>query len=122
MKGWASAQHDTWAVTLPNCFFNGFNPYSDLIRGDWFSPKGREHHTGAVYLDGTWLAEAARLDDVLAPADPKNPLWFGKVDDQNTTLWAQFPGADPNARLVDINARWTVFYPGSESSCRGGCP
>ena len=27
--------------TLPNAFFGGFNPYSDLIHGDWFNPKGR---------------------------------------------------------------------------------
>ena len=26
---------------------------------------GRVHHTGAVYLNGDWLAEAAKLDDVL---------------------------------------------------------
>jgi hypothetical protein len=41
---------------LPNTFFGDFNPYRDLIRGDWFSPKGREHHTGAVYLNGEWLS------------------------------------------------------------------
>jgi alpha-N-arabinofuranosidase len=55
-------------VTIPNNFFGSFNPYSDLIRGDWFDPKGRNHHTGAVYLDGHWLVEAAKLDDVLKPA------------------------------------------------------
>ena len=47
-------------MTLPNSFFGKFNPYSDLIHGDWFDPKGREHHTGAVYLNGEWLTEAAK--------------------------------------------------------------
>ncbi|MCX7827471.1 MAG: DUF1565 domain-containing protein, partial [Verrucomicrobiae bacterium] len=65
VKGWTKVQDDVWKVTLPNSFFGNFNPYSDLIRGDWFNPKGREHHTGAVYLNGEWLAEAAKLDDVL---------------------------------------------------------
>ena len=57
-----------WKVTLPNSFFGSFNPYSDLIRGDWFDPRGREHHTGAVYLNGDWLIEAAKLEEVLMPA------------------------------------------------------
>ena len=60
-------QEDVWKATLPNSFFGSFNPYSDLIHGDWFDPKGRKHHTGAVYLNGEWLTEAAKLDDVLKP-------------------------------------------------------
>jgi hypothetical protein len=68
IKGWAKVQPDVWKVTLPNSFFGEFNPYRDLIRGDWFDPRGREHHTGAVYLNGDWLTEAAKLDEVLMPA------------------------------------------------------
>jgi hypothetical protein len=109
ITNWARVQGDTWKATLPNAFFGNFNPYSDLIRGDWFSPKGREHHTGAVYLKGDWLLEAAKLDDVLKPAGTA-PLWFGQVDKDNTTIWAQFK-VDPNTQLVEINARRTVFYP-----------
>ncbi|MHC4545981.1 MAG: DUF1565 domain-containing protein, partial [Planctomycetota bacterium] len=64
IKKWQKVQNDTWKVSIPNSFFRGFNPYSDLIHGDWFNPKGRDHHTGAVYLNGHWLTEAARLEDV----------------------------------------------------------
>jgi alpha-N-arabinofuranosidase len=110
VKNWAKVQGDVWKVTLPNSFFGGFNPYGDLIHGDWFNPKGREHHTGAVYLNGDWLIEAATLDDVLKPAGA-TPLWFARVDKDATTIWAQFPGVDPNGQLVEINARRTVFYP-----------
>ncbi len=67
VKGWQKVQNDTWKATVPNSFFGDFNPYSDLIRGDWFDPRGRNHHTGAVYLNGHWLVEAAKLDDVLKP-------------------------------------------------------
>jgi alpha-L-arabinofuranosidase len=49
--------------------------YRDVIHGDWFDPKGRIHHTGAVYLDHHWLTEAAALDEVLKPAGDE-PLWF----------------------------------------------
>lgn len=67
VKGWRKVQNDTWKVTIPNSFFGDFNPYTDLIHGDWFGPKGREHHTGAVYLNGHWLTEAIKLEDVLKP-------------------------------------------------------
>ena len=75
VKGWTKVQDGVWKVTLPNAFFGSLNPYSDLIHGDWFDPKGREHHTGAVYLDGEWLVEAARLDEVTAPPG-KLPSWL----------------------------------------------
>jgi hypothetical protein len=110
VTNWTKVQDDVWTVTLPNSLFGGFNPYSDLIRGDWFNPKGREHHTGAVYLNGEWLTEAATLDDVLKPIG-KTPLWFGKVEGDRTTLWAQFQGINPNEQLTEINVRRTVFYP-----------
>lgn len=109
-KGWVKVQKGVWKVTLPNTFFGHFNPYSDCIHGDWFNPKGREHHTGAVYLDGDWLAEAATLEEVLQPAKT-TPLWFGQAGKEDTTIWAQFDEADPNEHLVEINVRQTVFYP-----------
>lgn len=68
VTNWVQVAGDVWKATLPNSLFGNFNPYSDLIRGDWFTAKGREHHTGAVYLNGDWLIEAAKLDDVLRPA------------------------------------------------------
>ena len=110
VKDWVKVGDGVWKVTLPHSFFGAFNPYSDLIHGDWFEPKGRAHHTGAVYLDGEWLAEAAALDDVLKPAGAM-PLWFAQVDKDRTTIWAQFGTADPRSRLVEINVRRTVFYP-----------
>jgi len=109
-KGWVRDKGDVWVVRIPNARFGNFNPYSDLIHGDWFDPKGRQHHTGAVYLNGDWLIEAANLEDLYA-APGTVPLWFGRVDEVATTLWAQFPGVDPNAQQVEINVRQTVFYP-----------
>jgi len=110
INDWVKVQNDVWKVVIPNSFFGDFNPYADLIRGDWFEPKGRAHHTGAVYLDGEWLTEAAALDDVLKPVGAA-PLWFGQVDKDTTILWGQFKGVDPNERLVEINVRRNVFYP-----------
>ena len=109
-KDWVKVQDGVWKATIPNAFFGGFNPYADLIRGDWFNAKGRQHHTGAVYLNGEWLAEAARLDAVMKPTGA-TPLWFAAVDKENTTVWAQFKGVNPNEQQVEINVRQTVFYP-----------
>ncbi len=110
VKGWEKVQVDLWKVTLPNSFFGEFNPYSDLIHGDWFDPRGREHHTGAVYLNGDWLTEAARLEEVEKPVGA-TPLWYGQVGKESTTIWAQFKGVNPNEQLVEINVRRAVFYP-----------
>ena len=80
VKGWVRVTNDAWKVVIPSTFFGSFNPYSDRIHGDWFAPQGRQHHSGAVYLNGHWLVEAAsHLNEVLAPAGAQ-PLWFGQVD------------------------------------------
>ena len=84
VKGWEKVDGDTWNVTIPNKFFGRFNPYGDLIHGDWFDSHGRQHHTGCVYLNGNWFIEAAHFDDVLKPAG-KTPLWFAKVDGASAT-------------------------------------
>jgi alpha-N-arabinofuranosidase len=110
VKDWTNIRGDVWSAAIPNSFFGGFNPYKDLIHGDWFDPKNRKHHTGAVYLNGEWLQEAASLDEVFARTDA-TPLWFAQEDSENTTLWAQFRAVDPNEQLTEINVRKSVFYP-----------
>lgn len=249
IKGWKQLEGDVWSVSLPNSFFGDFNPYSDLIQGDWYEAR-QPYHTGAVYLNGHWLKEAPRksvvvgggegaesdeelmsvdflrvqgvstLDAVNAsamsgevdvvekggkrylgplkdgdwlafdgvdfgeqatdkvqlstgspvgggiveirqgsadgellgrvdagltaewhhfqvfrcnlvralsgkhrlvlvfrarpvatPSADALGFWFAEVDDQATTIWAQFKGMDPNQELVEINVRQSVFYP-----------
>lgn len=108
VKGWTPEKNGIWKASLPNSFFGSFNPYNDLVKGDWFDPKGREHHTGSVYLNGEWLIEAANLEELSSSA---RPLWFATVDEKNTTIWAMFGKSDPNKETVEINVRQTVFYP-----------
>lgn len=110
VKGWEKENEITWKTTLPNSFFGKFNPFNDLIQGDWFLSKERDHHTGSVYLNGEWLLEAAQLHDVIHNEDSAL-LWFARVDETNTTLWANFGGSNPNEELVEINVRQSVFYP-----------
>ena len=67
ITGWKRLEKDTWKATLPNTFFGDFNPYDDLIHGDWFEAK-QAYHTGEVYLNGRWLTEAPRKDLVVNSA------------------------------------------------------
>lgn len=101
VRGWVKLQDDVWQVVLPNAFFGNFNPYRDVIRGDWFSPRGRLHHTGAVYLNGDWLTEAAKLEEVLLP-DGAKPAWLTGASGQhllNVAWWSPGAGADATARV-----------------------
>ncbi|WP_276504722.1 right-handed parallel beta-helix repeat-containing protein [Terrimonas pollutisoli] len=113
ITGWRKLENDTWEVKIPNNFFGKFNPYADLIRGDWFlpTPKERKYHTGAVYLNGDWLMEAASQQEVMKAADEKNQLWWAVVDSATTSIWAQFKNLDPNKETTEINVRQTIFYP-----------
>ena len=92
VKNWVKVKGDTWKVSLPNSFFGSFNPYSDLIFGDWFSPNNRRHHTGAVYLNGEWLVEAASIGELRAQAAPKRP----------------------RTEEVLVNVEWIQVQPGGE--------
>lgn len=118
-RGWKSFAPGVWKLTLPNTFFGAYNPYKDLIQGDWFTDKGRPHHTGEVYLNGKSLYETHLLERVLNPrpfADSRRPddarlAWFTESDEANTYIYANFGGLDPNTELVEINVRDSCFYP-----------
>ncbi|MHC4444950.1 MAG: right-handed parallel beta-helix repeat-containing protein [Planctomycetota bacterium] len=107
VTGWKPIQDRVWKVTIPNSFFSDYNPYKDVIHGDWFNPKGRVHHTGEVYLNGNALFEEVSLDKVTG----KEMTWYCESDDKNTYIWANFQAFNPNKQLVEINARPACFYP-----------
>ena len=109
IKGWRHVDRNTWMVKLPNTFFHSFNPYTDTIHGDWLE-RGGWSHTGEVYLNGNPLNEVANLDSLFLGGCCQ-PLWFAKADKDTTFIWANFSGHDPNAGMVEINVRQTVFYP-----------
>lgn len=102
VTGWEFVGADTWKVTLPSGSFGLFNPYNNLISGDWFTNNGRNHHTGAVYLNGHWLTEAATKATVLQAAG-SSPLWFTEVDGAGPLLnisWLQpYSGASAGTQV-----------------------
>ena len=119
VRGWKPYQGMVWKVSLPGSFFGGYNPYVDRIEGDWFTDKGRPHHTGEVYLNGESLFEKERLEEVVAPkesADARDRAaslrtWYTESEGGVTHIYANFGGKDPNRELVEIHVRDAVFYP-----------
>jgi hypothetical protein len=51
IKGWEKVRKNVWKVTIDNQMFGEYNPYQEIIYGDWFHNLGRDHHTGEVYLN-----------------------------------------------------------------------
>lgn len=113
VTGWTAFQPGVWKAVVPNTLFGKYNPYKDVINGDWFTDKGRVHHTGEVYVNGQPLWETHLLENVLKPKAGEGPAgaWFAEVDGENTYIYANFLGKDPGAEVVEINVRDAVFYP-----------
>ena len=118
-NGWEKLKGNVWKATIPNEFFGEYNPYKEIIHGDWFHDLGRIHHTGEVYLNGRSLWESALLEYVFNPpkreirigGPPPPAYWYCESDNDNTYIYADFRNADPNKELVEINVRQSCFYP-----------
>ena len=131
IQSWEKVEGTVWKVVLPNTFFGDFNPYTEIVSGDWLLfPQGRNAHLGDVYLNGMSFYEADSYGHVFEPEkrelvldnwtnemvpikdlEQVKYLWFAGVDDKNTTIYANFHGKDPNTELVEINVRKCCFYP-----------
>lgn len=119
IRGWKPFMAGVWKATVPNSLFGSYNPYKDLIAGDWFMDKGRPHHTGEVYLNGKSLFETCLLERVLDPQpipdigdrEGSTFTWFCESDEKNTYIYASFHDKNPNEELVEINVRDSCFYP-----------
>jgi len=116
IKGWVRFKGTVWKVSIPNNFFGEFNPYRDIIFGDWFFSGGREHHTGEVFLNEKSLYEKDLLEQVLNPIKDKEEkgsdyTWYCESDNEKTYIYANFHQYDPNKEKVEINVRKTCFYP-----------
>jgi len=109
VEDWERVEDDVWRARVPNRLFGETNPYQQELQGHWFYPNGRTHHTGAVYVNGTELGEAASREDVVE-ADEEAGVWYARVKEQHTVIWARFRG-NPLQAQVEINVRPAVFYP-----------
>jgi hypothetical protein len=129
---WKLVEGTLWKVILPNTYFEDYNPYQEVLGGDWFfTDPEYSLHTGDVYCNGRSFYEAHALEEVMHPvmrtegvtppwSNQKEPLlhpeesiyqWFAVVDTENTTIYANFQGKNPNEELTEINVRKCCFYP-----------
>ena len=114
ITGWSTEKNGVWKVVIPNSFFSDYNPYQDLIRGDWFIDNGRVHHTGEVFINGKSLYEKETIEKVQNPtagSSGSTYTWYCESNGTHTTIWANFQEYNPNKELVEISTRRTCFYP-----------
>lgn len=123
VKSWKRYEGTVWVTRIPNGIFGNYNPYTTLVSGDWFNATFIAH-TGEVYLNNKSLYEVTELNKVLHPEisttswDPKFSIytWYTEQDAEKneTVIYANFHGADPNQTMVEINVRENCFYPAKE--------
>jgi alpha-N-arabinofuranosidase len=106
ITSWIHEADDVWKVELPNSFFGEYNPYALVLSGGWLN-YGKWHHRGDVYLNGEAFYEKKIAQEL---KEVKNS-WFCQVNEEVTTIWANFGKANPNKELTEINVRESLFMP-----------
>lgn len=130
-KEWESVEGSVWKYVTSNTIFGDYNPYATTVDGDWMlRPKDWRVHAGDVYLNGKSFYEARTLEDLKNPVrrdyfeypgngrreyhpNPEETLyqWYAVVEDEITTIYANFQSYNPNEECVEINVRRCCFYP-----------
>ena len=123
VKNWTNHRGTVWTARISNGIFGGYNPYTTLISGDWFIATITAH-TGDVFLNGKSMYEVTELDKVENPEvseaswDPdfSRYTWYTEQDETSneTVIYANFQGRDPNRENVEISVRNLCFSPSRE--------
>ena len=117
-KGWEKYEGTTWVLRVDNGIFGEYNPYTTLINGDWYFSKIKRH-AGAVYLNDRAFYEAVTLEECIkgevykASWEPEYSIykWYTEQDGNETVIYANFHGKNPNEENVEINVRRNCFFP-----------
>ena len=120
VKSWMQYEGNTWVCRVPNSTFGVYNPYTTYVYGDWYFAKA-DKHTGCVYLNGRAMYETATLDECLKGEvyecswvrEESVYKWYTEQDEKTdeTILYANFQGKNPNEENVEINVRRECFFP-----------
>ncbi len=123
IKNWTQYKGDVYLARIPNGIFGEYNPYKTLVSGDWFIAF-YVAHTGEVFLNDKSLYEATSLEEVLDPKiyekswDKEFSIykWYAEQDEaaDETLIYANFHGKNPNEENVEITVRENCFYPSKE--------
>lgn len=115
---WTHLEGNVWVCRIDNGVFGSYNPYTTLVKGDWyFGPFVR--HTGAVYLNDRQLYEVQSLEECIEGKvyihswEPEWSVykWYTEQDGKETVIYANFQGKDPRVEKVEINVRRNCFMP-----------
>lgn len=118
IKDWEHYKDNVWKVSINNQVFGNYNPYTTLVWGDWyFGPA--INHTGAVYMNDQAFYEVSSLEECLLAKIYENSWeqeksiykWFTQQNGENTEIYANFQGKNPNEETVEINVRQNCFIP-----------
>ena len=121
LTGW-EAFENVWRIRIPNSFFGNYNPYIDVVHGDWFRSQDNPPHTGDIYLDNKSMYEVFDLSLCMHPEKDKRSwdpvfslyVWFTAQENDCTVIYANFQGKDPNEEDVEFSVRKACFYPEEE--------
>ncbi len=118
VKNWEKYEGDVWKSRIDNSVFGDYNPYKTYVCGDWyFEPTVR--HTGSVYLNDKMMYETVTLKECLegeidehswCPEESRYK-WFTEQDGDETVIYANFRGLDPNREKTEISVRRNCFMP-----------
>ena len=103
---WRRQASGVWKVELANSFFAKYNPYALKVTGGWLN-YGKWHHRGDVYMNGEAFCEKQTAQEVTGVRQ----TWHCEVDEDVTTIRANFGKANPNTELTEINVRESLFMP-----------
>ena len=120
VKNWEPYQGNVWVCRVSNDIFGDYNPYTTYVYGDWYFAKA-DKHTGCVYLNDKALYEASTLEECLMGEVyeyswvPEDSIykWYTEQDTgkNETVIYANFQGKNPNEETVEINVRRMCFFP-----------
>ena len=120
IKTWELYEGNVWVCRVPNSIFGNYNPYTTFVYGDWYFAKA-DKHTGCVYLNDKALYEPSSLLDCIkgevyecswVPEDSVYK-WYTEQDEEKdeTVIYANFQGKNPNEENAEINVRRECFMP-----------
>jgi len=120
VKNWQHYNGNVWVCKIPNSVFGDYNPYTTLVFGDWYFATPNKH-TGCVYLNDRAMYEATSLEECIKGEVyeyswvPEESVykWYSEqdTDADETIIYANFQGLDPNKENVEINVRRRCFMP-----------
>ncbi|AEE97234.1 right-handed parallel beta-helix repeat-containing protein [Mahella australiensis] len=120
IKTWQHYKENVWVSRVANSVFGSYNPYTTLVYGDWYFATPNKH-TGCVYLNNKSMYEATSLEECIkgdvyecswVPEDSVYK-WYTEqdTDADETIIYANFQGLDPNKENIEINVRRRCFMP-----------